>query len=245
MKKKLLIGGCSFSEPKHGHGPWHPWTDQFVKEYKDEWDVTNTSQGSIGNAIITQNIVDNILKGDRPDLVIVQWSAIGRAYSHNETDFIGRLLKEKNALQFAPHMGEYISQDDRAGWVTNMVDTISDNFYQSSLVSMIGLQSFLNEKQIPYIFFWGWCQFNDDLRTKFRYYLDLLYNERWWNPNGSMSSFIQRKYGKKGIMGGGDFHPNNLGQRHFYEKAVKAMFEDDRLLEPFVPNQIKKKKDLI
>ena len=49
MKKKLLIGGCSFSEPKHGHGPWHPWTDQFVKEYKDEWDVTNTSQGSIGN----------------------------------------------------------------------------------------------------------------------------------------------------------------------------------------------------
>ena len=79
----------------------------------------------------------------------------------------------------------------------------------------------------------------------FRYYLDLLYNERWWNPTGSMSSFIQRKYGKKGIMGGGDFHPNNLGQRHFYEKAVKAMFEDDRLLEPFVPNQIKKKKDLI
>ena len=50
-------------------------------------------------------------------------------------------------------MGEYISQDDREGWVTNMVDTISDNFYQSSLVSMIGLQSFLNEKQIPYIFF--------------------------------------------------------------------------------------------
>ena len=31
----------------------------------------------------------------KPDLVIVQWSAIGRAYSHNETDFIGRLLKEK------------------------------------------------------------------------------------------------------------------------------------------------------
>ena len=50
-------------------------------------------------------------------------------------------------------MGEYISQDDRSGWVTNVVDTISDNFYQSSLVSMIGLQSFLNERQIPYIFF--------------------------------------------------------------------------------------------
>ena len=27
-------------------------------------------------------------------------------------------------------------------------------------------------------------------------------------------------------MGGGDFHPNNLGQRHFYESKVKPWFED-------------------
>ena len=39
-------------------------------------------------------------------------------------------------------------------------------------------------------------------------------------------------------MGGGDFHPNNLGQRHFYEKAVKVMLKDKRLLKTF-------KKDLI
>ena len=71
-------------------------------------------------------------------------------YSHNETDFIGRLLKEK-FYNFTSY-GRIYSQDEVA-WVTNMVDTISDNFYQSSLVSMIGLQSFLNEKQIPYIFF--------------------------------------------------------------------------------------------
>ena len=90
--------------------PWHPWTDQFVKEYKDEWDVTNTSQGSIGNGIITQNIVDNILKGDRPDLVIVQWSPIGRAYSHNETDFIGRLLKEKMETICTSYGRIYISR---------------------------------------------------------------------------------------------------------------------------------------
>ena len=42
-------------------------------------------------------------------------------------------------------------------------------------------------------------------------------------------------------MGGGDFHPNNLGQRYFYEKAVKPWFEDDRLLEPFVPKPDKKR----
>ena len=35
-KKLLLIGGCSFSEPKGyiGHGGWIPWTDQFVKNIK-------------------------------------------------------------------------------------------------------------------------------------------------------------------------------------------------------------------
>ena len=241
--KKLLIGGCSFSEPKHGHGPWHPWTDQFAKECSDEWEVSNTAQGSIGNALISQKIIDHILRYDKPDLVIIQWSAIGRAYSHNETDFIGRLLKEKDALQFAPHSGEYISQDDRSGWVTDVINTISENFYQSSLVSMIGLQSFLNERQIPYIMFWGWCQFNDELKRKFEPYLRLLHNKRWWNPTGSMSSFVQEKYGKKAIMGGGDFHPNNLGQRYFYEKAVKPWFEDDRLLEPFVLKP--DKKDLI
>tara|TARA_B100000424_G_C22925962_1_gene492660 strand:+ start:1127 stop:1843 length:717 start_codon:yes stop_codon:yes gene_type:complete len=237
--KKLLIGGCSFSEPKYGHGPWHPWTDQLVKEYSHEWEVTNKAQGSYGNALISQNIIDNILRGDtKPDLVIVQWSAIGRAYSHNETDFIGRLIKERDSMKFAPHMGEYLSQDDRSGWVTNTINVISENFYQSSLVSMIGLQSFLNEKNIPYIMFWGWCQFNDELKDKFKPYLDLLYNERWWNPDGSMSSFITEAHGKKGIMGGGDFHPNNLGQRHFYEKAVKVMLKDKRLLKTF-------KKDLI
>ena len=60
---------------------------------------------------------------------------------------------------------------------------------------MIGLQSFLNERQIPYIMFWGWCQFNDDLKENLNY-LDLLYNKRWWNPTGSMSSFIQENIQK-------------------------------------------------
>ena len=65
-------------------------------------------------------------------------------------------------------MGEYISQDDRSGWVTNVVDTISDNFYQSSLVSMIGLQSFLNDFKIPYIIFGDGVNSMMNLRRKFR-----------------------------------------------------------------------------
>ena len=48
--------------------PWslkYPWTDQFVKECKDEWDVTNTSQGSYWKWTYYTKIIDNILRNDK------------------------------------------------------------------------------------------------------------------------------------------------------------------------------------
>ena len=60
MKRKLLlVGGCSFSESKGGHGGWIPWTDIATKEFKDSWDVRNTSQGSIGNPLISNKIMES------------------------------------------------------------------------------------------------------------------------------------------------------------------------------------------
>ena len=154
----------------------------------------------------------------KPDLVILQWSAIGRAYSVNEKQFTKRIVEDvaNGGIEFAPHMGEYISENGKEGWVTNVIDKISDSFYQNSLSSMIGLQSFLESQDIPYFTFWGWTQFDNELKQKFRPYLDSLYNRNWWKPNKSMSEYITDRYGENGLMGNGDFHPNSGGQRYFY-----------------------------
>ena len=234
QKKLVLVGGCSFSENKgnifngkyDAHGDWIPWTDLATLELADSWDIHNTAQGSIGNPLISNKIMDFILKNKRkPDLVIIQWSAIGRAYSLNEKHFTKRVIEDvvNGGIEFAPHMGEYISQNGIEGWVTNAIAKISESFYQNSLVSMLGLQSFLQSQDIPYFTFWGWSQFDDELNQKFKPYLDELYNENWWKPYESMSEYIQDKYGKDGIMGNGDFHPNSMGQKYFYETIIKKL----------------------
>ncbi len=231
MKRKLLlVGGCSFSEPKGGHGGWIPWTDIAVEEYNQKWSMRNTAQGSIGNASISNKIIDFVLRNKRkPDLVIIQWSAIGRAYSIDEKQFAKRILEDASngGIDFAPHMGEYISENGREGWVTNVIDKMSDSFYQNSLVSMIGLQSFLDSQDIPYFTFWGWTQLDKELKQKFKPYLDLLYNQNWWKPNKSMSEYITDRYGENGLMGNGDFHPNSGGQRYFYETIIKKLLEPE------------------
>ena len=120
-----------------------------------------------------------------------------------------------------------ISENGKEGWVTNVIDKISDSFYQNSLSSMIGLQSFLESQDIPYFTFWGWTQFDNELKQKFRPYLDLLYNKNWWKPNKSMSEYITDRYGENGLMGNGDFHPNSGCQRYFYETIIKKLLEPE------------------
>ena len=232
MSKSILIGGCSFSKQKgyiqNGEyipgGGWIPWSDLTTLEFQDSWDVHNTAKGSIGNPLIANKIMDFILTNKiKPDLVIIQWSAIGRAYSLNEKEFTKRVIEDvhNGGIEFAPHMGEYISQNGDEGWVTNTLLKISENFYQNSLVSMLGLQAFLEKEHIPYFAFWGWTQFDEQLNKKLKPYLDKLYNDNWWMPEKSMLDYIKDKHGTNGIMGGGDFHPSTLGQRYFYETVIK------------------------
>ena len=66
QKKLVLVGGCSFSESKGCGSKWIPWTDIANKELQDSWDVHNTAQGSIGNALISNKINSNkILKNSK------------------------------------------------------------------------------------------------------------------------------------------------------------------------------------
>lgn len=242
-RKRLLIGGCSFSEPKgyidnngeyYGHGAWIPWSDLLCREQQDSWIVKNTSKGSYGNGLIANKIIDTILRNEKtPDLVIVQWSAIGRAYSLNEKDFVKRVIEDaaNGGIEFAPHMQEYISQNGREGWVTNVVDKISDSFYQTSFIHMIGLQLFLESRGIPYFTFWGWSQLDDELKERFKPYLDMLYNKNWFKSENSMSQYIQDKFiGGDGIMGNGDFHPSSKGQEYFYETVIKKELQKKRVI---------------
>ena len=47
------------------------------------------------------------------------------------------------------------------------------------------------------------------------------------DPNyiAGVEKAIKEKYGKDGIVGNGDFHPNSLGQRYFYETIIKKLLQ--------------------
>ena len=82
-----------------------------------------------------------------------------------------------------------------------------------------------NEVEIDLNKFMEMIQENNELKQKFRPYLDLLYNRNWWKPNKSMSEYITDRYGENGLMGNGDFHPNSGGQRYFYETIIKKLLQ--------------------
>ena len=59
--------------------------------------------------MIVRSIIEQIeLKSKNPSLVIVQWSAVQRGYTINQTDVVGKLVKNRELL-FSHYDTEYWS----------------------------------------------------------------------------------------------------------------------------------------
>lgn len=235
MKKKLLIGGCSFSQYQ---GPttetnkpkWKPWTDFLMDEFEEKFKIINRAQSSFGQGMIAQSIVEELIRYDfEVDYVIIQWSAVGRSYSLNKKDFIDRVVQH-GELQFAPHMEEYVTGKPE-GQVTgnnplmDVINETSSHFYTASLIKILMTKALLENKKIPYIMFWGWQQITSEIEYENKKIIDSIYDENFWrfNNNGGMNEYIVSNLGKEiGLVGKGDFHPSTTGQKFFYDNIVKS-----------------------
>jgi hypothetical protein len=230
--KKILIGGCSFSQstgfPIDNDIPkWTSWTNFLEKDFSESYEIINRAQSSFGQSRIVESLLEELLKFEFDiDYVFIQWSAIGRAYSTNERDFFNRMIIQSE-VPFSPHQHEYIVNDDKEGWITNLTNEISDSFYTASLNQIFLLKSLLDSKRIPYIMFWGWEQLNNNTITKNKNLIDKIYDERFWRwkNNGGMSDYITDNIGfEKGIIPN-DFHPSTEGHKFFYNTIIKNILK--------------------
>lgn len=227
--KKVLIGGCSFSQycgfPTEQVKPiWTSWTDFFLRDYGSVFNIINCAQSSFGQSRIVETITDELIKNNfNIDYVIIQWSAVGRAYSTNEKDFFERMVKQSE-VAFSPHIQEYIINNNKEGWCTNLTNQISTSFYKASLHQIFLMKSLLESKNIRYKMFWGWEQITPQIESETIQLLNLIYDETFWrvNKHGGMSEWILSNISEEeGFVGGCDFHPSTKGQEFFYNTIIK------------------------
>lgn len=231
--KNILIGGCSFSEHQYRneHRRWTAWTDLLVHEYNPytDYNITNVAHSSYGQSRIVESLTEKLVMNNfEYDFVIVQWSAVGRAYSTNERDFLNRLVKQ-NEVDFVVHVEEYISGYNGLvdGTVTSRFNQVSNEFYKHSLTQMFLLKSLLDFKNIKYKMFWGWQQLDDKIAEDNKFLVEKLYDENFirFGNHGGMSEYLVESLGKDIAIIPGDFHPSTEGQTFFYNNIIKPIIE--------------------
>lgn len=225
--KTLLIGGCSFSQ--YNIDPWISWTNLLRNEYKDQINIINRAQSSFGQSLIIQSLMDELIERDfKVDYVIIQWSAVGRAYSTNQIDFVDKIMSQGEQY-FAPCAEEYvINKKGYEGWVTDINNQIDEDFYTSSIDKMILFKYLLESKNIPYTMFWGWEQLSPEFYQKKKKWIDILYDQNFWrfNGQGGMLEWIVDKLGEKNSYAApDDFHPSTQGHELFYNHIIKDILK--------------------
>ena len=208
---KVLVSGCSFSESQPGYNPndekqWKPWSDFLSEKYN----VKNVGRGSYGNFGISKSIVKEILHGYQPDLVIIQWSGIARRFSKKDSDLVMRVLetpqKDLDLVGLDFHSFENLEK-------------YYEEIQYGSLQEILLVQEFLQNRNVPYICFWGW----KEIHTPHEY-MDLIYNDNWIlnHNNFGFLNHVIKKWGEESACVH-DGHPNTRSQKWLYEQILSRI----------------------
>ena len=244
--KFITIAGCSFSEriPKELHSSvWKPWTcflEEDTMNFNPPFLLLTRAVSSSGNSKIVDSVLETTVgnplsKEDneiKPKYVIVQWSAVGRGYANNETDFTKKIIdfEDYNLFNYEEEM---VSEELEYGAVTDRLNHVSLRYYQYSLHKILLLKNYLENNNIPYLFFWGWQQLTNELIQEYNLskLVDLIYDGNWWKfgEHGGMSEYVIDKLGENKAIIPNDFHPTTEAHKYFYENIIK--YEVEKLTE--------------
>jgi hypothetical protein len=229
--KKLLIGGCSFSQSmRETDNPlWKPWTDFLFEDYGKDIEIINKSRSSFGQSLIIASLMEELILRDFDvDMVIVQWSAVARAYSTNQRDFFNRILTQGEEC-FAPYEEEYIiNKEGYEGWLTHITKTVDLEYYTASIDKILLFKYLLDSKNIPYKMFWGWEQITPEIYQQRKKWIDLVYDENFWRfgEQGGMLEWIVDKIGKDNAhISIHNSHPTTQGHEIFYNEIIKYILK--------------------
>jgi len=176
--------------------------------------------------LISEKIVKSILNPNRDvKLVVIQWSAVGRGYHSKDSDYLSRFInamnnKEVHTLIDSSEFINVKNLDD--GEVTNLVNQVSNEFYESSLIRIYLTHQFLQNNNIPYISFWGWQQITDN-QNELSDLIKRVHDENFWTfgDYGGMNEYCIDKIGEKRAILVDDFHPTTDAHTLFYNDIIK------------------------
>ena len=96
---------------------------------------------------------------------------------------------------------------------------------KSTLCKIICLKNYFENKNIPYLFFWGWQQITDEMAKEptIKTLLEKCYDGNWWKfgEHGGLSEWGIDKFGKDKAILPKDFHPTTLVHENFYKEIIK------------------------
>lgn len=198
--KSIIIGGCSFSQRQgYENSRWIPYGD-IMESKLTNMKIHNIAKSSNSNASIMKQMIEHIETNDNTfDFAIVQLSAFGRA-----------MLKEEDAV-------ETLVKTRQTHLLPEIENYIGKQYALDSILSIIALKNYLENKGIKYKMFWGWRQVMDD---KYDTILKSLYNENFWlyGEHGGMSEWILDNVGDDGLLECS--HPSTKGHQHFYKNII-------------------------
>jgi len=229
--KKIVIGGCSFSQFMDENSPWKSWTNLLEEEYRESIGISNTAKSSYGQGAIVENVVhDIIIKNYQVDLVIIQWSAIGRGMGINQKDFYKKVLDAHDGGHMLTNSIEYFNNGISDDEISNRINRISNSFVRHSLIQIKLLKDFLTLHKIPHLFYWGWEQLTDESSEEYRSLIESIYSNSWWLPDGNtgMSEYVVKKFGNTALLPM-DFHPTTDSHKYFYDTIINPYIKNNLL----------------
>lgn len=219
--KKILIGGCSFSQTQGNSDTkkWIPWSDLIDT---DTFFIKNMALSSYGQLKISETVISEIIKNNFSfDLVIIQWSAFGRGVSNNEKDFFKWVINTGQEFML-PYSNEYVNTGLKKQITTSKLNSIDALFYTASLIQIELVKTFLEYHNIKYLMFWGWEQINDRVYLKNKKIIDSIYKGSWWKfgKYGGILEYGIGVLGNDNAVIKDDFHPTTEVHKLFYENVI-------------------------
>lgn len=198
--RNIIIGGCSFSETQGlPHSRWIPYGD-IMESNLPHIKIRNIAKSSNSNVSIMKQVIEYIETNNNTfDLAIIQLSAFGRA-----------MLKEEDAV-------ETLVKTRQTHLLPEIENYIGKQYALDSILSIIALKNYLENKGIKYKMFWGWKQVMDNTYDKL---LESLYDENFWlyGEHGGMSEYLIDKIGNDALLECS--HPSSKGHKYFYENVI-------------------------
>ena len=228
--KKILIGGCSFSESQkhlHKYGfnegrDWIPWTDLLQDEFGNSNTIINTARGSSGQSNIVSLLSKKLLELDFDvDMVVVQWSNTSRLFTEKESDLIEKIQSQGYDLLSSKGI-DIFTEESR-----NQIEKMGYDITFNSLLQIYLFKNLLESKNIDYRFFWGWSM--HERICSYELYNKHILNDKFllFGPpddvkEGGMHDYANLVLGESNTEVE-DGHPNSAAHRVFYDDIIKPL----------------------